>query len=96
MNKLREIFEAWRISFNPDDKQSELAAERMMICDECEFKKTSPVIHCSVCGCALKAKVYSPVVGACPKDKWLAVEREWLKKRQEETNKEDYNKSKTN
>jgi hypothetical protein len=74
MNKIQEIFKAWGIMFNPDDIQSELAAARMEICDTCESKRTTPVIHCSVCGCALKAKIYSPKIGACPMGKWTAVE----------------------
>ena len=94
MNKLKEIFESWAISFNPTDKQLELAGNRMIICDSCEFKKTNPIIHCSVCGCALKAKIYSPVIGACPKDKWLKVEREWQAKIKEQTILEEYNKLK--
>lgn len=81
MNKIEEIFKAWGIMFNPNDSQSELAAKRMEICDGCEHKKTKPVLHCGLCGCALKAKVYSPKVGACPDKKWLVVEKEWeLKK----------------
>lgn len=81
MNKIEEIFKAWGIMFNPSDSESELAAMRMEICDGCESKKTIPIIHCGECGCALKAKIYSPKIGACPKEKWLVVEKEWeLKK----------------
>jgi hypothetical protein len=74
MNKIEEIFKAWGIMFNPNDVQSELAAARMEICDVCDSKKTTPIIHCGECGCALKAKVYSPKIGACPRGKWIAVE----------------------
>jgi len=87
MNKIEEIFKAWKITFNPNDAQSELAGERMKICNECEFKKTLPVLHCGQCGCALKAKVFSPKIGACPKGKWNKVELEWEKNQ----NKERYN-----
>lgn len=87
MNKIEEIFKAWGIMFNPSNAQSELAGKRMEICDTCESKKTSPIIHCGECGCALKAKVYSPKIGACPKGKWVAVEMEWTNK----VNKERYN-----
>ena len=59
MNKIEEIFKSWGIMFNPNDLQSELAGKRMEICDECDSKRTSPLIHCGECGCALKAKVYS-------------------------------------
>lgn len=87
MNKITEIFKAWGIMFNPDDAQAELAGKRMEICDACDSKKTSPIIHCGECGCALKAKVYSPKIGACPRGKWVAVEMEWTNKQ----NKERYN-----
>jgi hypothetical protein len=40
--------------------------------------------------CALKAKVYTPKIGACPKGKWVAVEMEWEHKK----NKLQYNKLK--
>ena len=77
MNKIEEIFKAWGIMFNPNDTQSELAIKRMEICNMYEFKKTNPIIHCGQCGCALKAKVYSPKIGACPIGKWLPIEMEW-------------------
>lgn len=87
MNKIEEIFKAWGIMFNPSDSQSELAGKRMEICDSCDSKRTIPLIHCGECGCALKAKVYSPKIGACPRGKWVAVEMEWSNKQ----NKERYN-----
>jgi len=75
MNKIEEIFKAWNIAFNPDDAQAELAAKRIEICNSCEFKKTDFGLNrCSVCGCALRGKVFSPVKGACPKGKWDDVD----------------------
>lgn len=71
MNKVEEIFKAWNIAFNPDDEQAELASKRIDICNSCEHKVVNLGINrCSVCGCALKGKVFSPVKGACPKGKW--------------------------
>ena len=90
MNKIEEIFKAWGIMFNPNDAQSELAAARMEICDGCDSKKTTPLIHCGECGCALKAKIYSPKIGACPRGKWIAVEMMYENKK----NKERYTKLK--
>jgi hypothetical protein len=81
MNKTEEIFKAWGIMFNPNDLESELAGKRMEICDECDSKRTSPIIHCGECGCLLKAKVYSPKIGACPLGKWTAVEMQWEHKK---------------
>lgn len=75
MNKVEEIFKAWNIAFNPDDEQAELASKRIDICNSCEHKVTNLGINrCSVCGCALKGKVFSPVKGACPKGKWDVVD----------------------
>jgi len=90
MNKIEEIFKAWGIMFNPNDAQSELAAARMEICDDCDSKKTIPFIHCGECGCALKAKIYSPKMGACPKGKWMEVEHNWY----QQNNKAIYDKLK--
>lgn len=75
MNKIKEIFKAWNISFNPNDTQSELASKRIEVCNSCEHKVTNLGINrCSVCGCALKGKVFSPRKGACPKGKWDKVD----------------------
>lgn len=78
MNKIQEIFTAWSIAFDPTQEQSELASERIQICNECEFKNVFPIIHCGECGCALKAKIFSPVKGACPKSKWDEVDNKFL------------------
>ena len=78
MTKVEEIFRAWSIWFNPDDAQSELAAERIQVCDACEHKRQNPLIHCGLCGCALKAKIYSPVKGACPDGRWNEIDNKIL------------------
>ena len=94
MNKIEEIFKAWRIAFNPNDAQADLATKRIQICDECEFKDTITAVgiglitRCKVCGCALKAKIFTPVTyldrgGSCPHGKWTEVEKEWLATKKE-------------
>lgn len=80
MNKITEIFKSWGIAFNPNDAQAELAGKRLEICESCEHRIDFPVKRCSVCGCALKGKVYSPVEGACPKGKWNTIDSEYFKK----------------
>ena len=76
MNKLQEIFKAWNIAYDPTNEQAELAAKRIDICNSCEHKVTTLGINrCSVCGCALKGKVFSPVKGACPKGKWDVIDK---------------------
>jgi len=77
MNKIVEIFRAWKIAYNPNETQSKLAAERLSICNECEHKKETPYIHCGACGCALKAKIFTPIIGGCPHNKWIAVEMKY-------------------
>lgn len=80
MNKVEEIFKAWNIAFNPNSEQAELASKRIEICNSCEHKVTNLGINrCSVCGCALKGKVFSPVKGACPKGKWDEVDEVMVK-----------------
>lgn len=78
MNKLEEIFKAWGIAFNPNHEQLNLAHERITICSGCEFRADVPIKRCTVCGCALKGKIYSPVKGACPKGKWDLVDEKYL------------------
>jgi len=88
MNKVEEIFKSWGIFFNPSDAQSDLAFKRIQICDACEFKDVVAIgpidllARCTVCGCALKGKIYTPMTysngGSCPKEKWKDVEEEWL------------------
>ena len=90
MNKLVEIFKAWNISFNPDDEQAELAAKRIQICNGCEYKVDDVFMKCSVCGCALKKKIYSPVNGACPVGKWDIIDSKYFK----ENSVDNYNKLK--
>jgi hypothetical protein len=91
MNNLEEIFRSWSIVFDHDAEQAELAAERIQICESCEFKVSTPIgplfsiARCSVCGCALKAKIYTPKTyidegGSCPKELWKDVEDIWLNK----------------
>jgi len=97
LSKTKEIFEAWAISFNPNDAQAELASKRIAICDVCEHKTIEPYIHCNQCGCALKAKIYTPRTykddgGTCPKTKWKEVEDDYLKRKDIDT----YNKLKSN
>ena len=84
LNKISEIFASWRIQYDPNKEQSELAAERIKICDGCENKQEVPVIHCGLCGCLLKSKIYSPNIGACPQDKWRDAEEKYYKQNNNE------------
>lgn len=74
MNKIVEIFKAWGIALDPNQTQQEQALRRLSVCEGCEFKSDVPIKRCTVCGCALKAKIFSPVKGACPKGRWDGVD----------------------
>lgn len=80
MNKAVEIFKAWATMFNPNSVQVDLALERVQICESCEYKKISPMVHCELCDCPLKAKIYSPLKGACPAGKWDEIDEKHLNK----------------
>ena len=77
MNKIEEIFKAWKIAYKPNELESGLAIKRMEICNICDSKKDTPFIHCGECGCILSKKIYSPTIGACPRGKWVAAEMKW-------------------
>lgn len=79
MNRIVEIFKAWGIAYDPTKEQSDLAAARMRICDDCPFKATEPIIHCKECMCPLQKKVFSPRVGACRIGKWDVTDKEYFK-----------------
>jgi hypothetical protein len=70
MNKIEEIFKSWGISINPNEEQSKLASDRIQICNTCEHKKEGIINTCGICGCSLRAKVFSPVFNSCPIGKW--------------------------
>ena len=102
MNKLEEIFKSWGIAFDPNEAQADLAKNRIEICDVCDFKaltEIGPIIsfaRCTLCGCALKAKIYTPRTyldgikefndpnrGSCPESRWMEVEKTWLENKNE-------------
>jgi hypothetical protein len=73
MNKVKEIVIAWATAMNPSEEQKEVAEIRLQTCMGCEFWKENSMglAICSRCGCATKAKVFSPVGSkACPEQKW--------------------------
>lgn len=82
IEKAKEIFSAWGVMFNPSDAQSALAKERIQVCNACEDKREMPFIHCGVCKCPLKSKVFSSVKGGCPSGKWNEIDQKFLKTNQ--------------
>lgn len=95
MNKVEEIFKSWMISFDPNADQADIASKRIEICDSCEYRTLLPIgpffniAKCSICGCALKGKMYTPLThndpgGTCPRNKWSDVEDEWILNKQKD------------
>lgn len=71
MNKIREIVTAWAISFSPTEEQKAKAEQRLEICQSCENAGQGPLgPFCKLCGCAFRAKVFTPVQNGCPAGKW--------------------------
>lgn len=94
MNKIEEIFRAWRLALTIDknDPKYELACKRIEICDSCEHKDTIAIgdtdifTRCNICGCALRGKIFTEKTyldekgGSCPKEYWKDAEQKWLEK----------------
>ena len=98
MNKIEEIFKAFSIAFDPNAEQAELASKRIEICDACEFKNIINISFvnvaiCTVCGCMLKAKIFTPVlhndddgVKSCPKSFWDNIENQYFLEKENKKN----------
>lgn len=73
IEKIKEIITSYATMVNPTDEQKELAEKRLAICMDCEFWSGNQAIQvCKKCGCATKAKVFSPKgAAACPENKWV-------------------------
>lgn len=77
---IKEILSAWKAKVKPTSAQKDLAKQRAEICDKCDKvgkRDVSGQEYCTVCGCYLKAKVYSYKEGACPEGKWDEVDRKY-------------------
>jgi len=72
MASVKQILEAWAVSFNPSDKQAEIAAKRLEVCDGCEnkLKNRFGVFVCIECGCVLSKKAFTQAHNPCPIGKW--------------------------
>ena len=79
----KEIFEAWKISFNPTNLQEELAKKRLGVCLGCNFRKevlkgVQWSAYCGDCGCPLNKKVFSKNFNPCTQKKWQNVDAEYM------------------
>lgn len=71
--KIKEIVESYATMVNPTEEQKEVAEERLKVCMGCEFwaENALGIQYCKKCGCATKAKIFSPKgLQACPENKW--------------------------
>ncbi len=87
---IKEIFTAWSIAINPNERQKEIAEKRWEICMECPhrietFQDKEWSFRCGECGCPLKGKIFTNDYDACPKNKWLVVEKEYFQIKKEKT-----------
>lgn len=74
IDKIKEIVASYAAMVNPTDEQKRAAEVRLVSCMSCDSWKTNAVgiSYCSECGCATKAKIFSPKgMNACPKGKWI-------------------------
>ena len=79
----KEIFEAWKISFNPTEKQEELSQERLNVCLNCDLRKEvlkgiKWSAYCNDCGCPLNKKVFSKNFNPCTRKKWEEVDTKYM------------------
>ena len=71
--KIKEIVQSYATMIKPTEEQKALAEIRLDTCMKCEFwaKNATGIEYCSKCGCALKAKIFTPRgLEACPEKKW--------------------------
>lgn len=73
MNKITEIIQSYARMMNPTEEQKATAEIRLQTCMGCEFWAENPmgIEYCKRCGCATRAKIFSPKgLQACPENKW--------------------------
>lgn len=75
MLDLLEIARSWYISVKPSEIQKKIAEQRLQECDQCPAIVRNPILRCKVCGCPLRAKVFSPKPDACPQHRWPDLSR---------------------
>lgn len=73
ISKIKEIVESYANMINPTEEQKHIAEVRIRTCMTCEFwaENAIGVYYCKLCGCATKAKVFTPKgLEGCPRKKW--------------------------
>jgi len=75
----KKIYNAWIISYFPNETQKLLAEKRNEICESCPSRKVlidklKLGVICSECGCPLTKKIFSNDFNDCPLKKWEEVD----------------------
>jgi hypothetical protein len=83
MSNIKEIIDAWIISFNPTKNQLNKAIDRGKICDSCPSKKVivksiKLATICGECGCPIQKKIFSVDLNPCPLKKWEEVDKKYV------------------
>lgn len=79
----KEIFEAWKTSYKPTEKQEEQARERLDVCLGCDHRRevlkgVKWSAYCNDCGCPINKKVFSKTFNACTQKKWEEVDSKYM------------------
>lgn len=83
MVNIKEIIDAWVISFNPNEHQINKSIDRGKICDVCPSKKIITksfklATVCGECGCPISKKIFSAEFNPCPLKKWEEVDKKYI------------------
>ena len=82
MINVKEIIDAWTISYKPTENQLNKSIERGKICETCPSrkiitKKFKLATICGECGCPISKKIFSPEYNPCPLKKWEEIDRKY-------------------
>jgi hypothetical protein len=71
-----KIAKAWITSYNPTEKELNIANERYSICNICPSKVKTILSYdkCNECGCPISKKIFSDQFNDCPLEKWELVD----------------------
>ena len=80
---IKTIITAWIKAHNPTKEESELAMDRLKICETCPAKKefiknVELSVVCKECGCPITKKIYTDIYNACPLEKWEEVDKKYF------------------
>jgi hypothetical protein len=71
LEKIKTIIAAYAEMVNPSEEMKVIAEKRLQTCFNCDKWVDAPISYCGECGCATRAKVFTPThLKGCPLDKW--------------------------